>query len=450
MTASYGDHASKQRYGQAKRSVRPLLLPIAGSFVFLSAMLSFSAEYTIEQVADINLINRDPVISDTGLAAWHGFRMDDNREVGKDVFIYFNGSMENLSQGKAEPKSANINPIVSGNRVLWTTTFTNKPSPNDRSWQLKEVPANPDPDAPGKDISGNMILSDTASQSFQPVTEVLTNTIPGESEIPTVRYASGNNEIVYWDAEGGFERLTRDGRNDLAPHFFGETFAWQKAKGWPFGWEIMVYHNENRYQLTTNFYYDMAPRVHNGMVTYYGWDGNDFEVFLHDANAGGISQITSNDYDDVSPVIWDGKLAWMGYKQVEAEIYFYDGTNIQIISNNPEGDDISPNIWNGQVVWQGFDGEDFEIYHFNGELTVKLTENLYDDVNPVIRDETIVWMGYADNWDPEIFTWLTTDQLMTQLTTNEVEDRSPDTAGGNIIWQTDDEAGSQIFVATPK
>ena len=62
--------------------------------------------------------------------------------------------------------------------------------------------------------------------------------------------------------------------------------AWQKAKGFPFGWEIMVWNDGNMYQLTTNFFYDMSPQVQGTQVAWYGWDGNDYEIYLHDFAAG--------------------------------------------------------------------------------------------------------------------------------------------------------------------
>lgn len=418
----------------------------------ISSPPSIAKDYTVTQIADPKIVNRDPSISANGLAAWHGFELVDANSFGKDIYMYRDGQMENLSRGKTESRSANINPVVRGERIVWTASYTNLPSKSESDWMLKDVPVETaDPDSPGKDLGGAMVLVNVREQTWEPIAQVRTNLDEAQIQMANnVRVESGNNEILSWDENSGLKRVTRDGRNDLAPDFDGDLFAWQKAKGWPFGWEIMIQNNGEIAQLTTNFYYDMGPRVDKTQITWYGWDGNDFEIYLHDVNREGITQITSNDYDDVAPVISEGNVAWMGYKKVEADIFLYDGTNITLISNNPDGDDINPSIHANNVVWQGFDGEDFEIYLYNGKMTVKLTDNLYDDSNPIIRDDTVVWMGYQDNWDPEIYTWLTKEQLMLQLTTNEVEDRAPQTAGGKIIWQTDDEAGSSIYLATPK
>lgn len=430
-----------------------LCLTLSGIGLFAFLPLADAKEYEIKQIADESLINRDPSISSSGIIAWHGFEKNELEAFGKDIFTYIDGQTQNLSKDATEKKSANINPVVQDNRILWTTTVSSYPRKGSYSWDLVDV-IKKDPDAPGRDLGANMILINAAEQEFVPVNdpEVSSNYFGDAAPPPVGRTPSGNNELMYWDETEGVKRLTKDVRNDLAPHFHGDLVAWQKAKGWPFGWEIMVYDfkTDERFQLTTNYYYDMGPKVYGEQVTYYGWDGNDFEIFLYQHGVDGITQVTSNDYDDVSPVIWDGKIAWQGYKRVESDVYLYDGTNIQVISNNPDGDDISPSIWNGQVTWQGFDGDDFEIYLYDGELTVKLTENLFDDVNPSIKDDAVVWMGYADNWDPEIFAWLTKEQLMLQITTNEVEDRMPQTAGGKLIWQADEETGSHIFLAEPK
>jgi hypothetical protein len=279
------------------------------------------------------------------------------------------------------------------------------------------------------------------------------------------------NELCRWTiGQDKIEWVTHDQRNDLGPSLSGDVITWQKAKSFPFGWEIMALVGAERFQLSTNFYYDMAPKVHGRDVTWYGWDGNDYEIFHWNADTRHVSQITSNSYDDVSPVIWDGMIAWEGYPTVEAEIYVYepgrDGAagSLKLVSNNV-ADDFNPSIFDGKVVWQGFDGDDFEIYLYDrnanredaadGGQTLgsmkKLTSNVYDDVNPMIRDGVLTWMGYFDNWDAEIFVWDWDRDTAVQLTNDEfVEDKNPYTAGGYIIWQTDAEDKSEVYLATPK
>jgi len=437
-----------------------------------------AAEFEIRQVADPRMLNREPVLSDTGLAAWHSYEQTEDN-IGKDIYVFEGETNRNLTRGVMEAYSANFRPVLQGNSLVWTTTYTNPVAATAINWDLREVPDR-DSLQPGLDIEGSWVVISGGSRDQEPevqqlvkassivrtnlvpVTGTDTNLVDGTnavtqpppapvdtnttSALPS-RHPSGNSEICFWTPTDQVTRITIDYRNDLAPSVDGRVVAWQKAKGWPFGWEIMAWNNGTMYQLTTNFYYDMAPKVQGGKIAWYGWDGHDFEVFVHDAVNGGTAQITSNQYDDVSPVLWEGMVAWEAYPAVEADVYLWRDNRVQKLSDNIE-DDINPRIWNGQVVWQGFDGDDFEIYYYNGTNTVKLTSNLHDDVNPDIGPGLVCWMGYHDNWDPEIYVW--DGKEISRLTDNEFEDRDPRTAGGRVIWQTDEEDNSFIYLATPK
>ncbi|MFO1521429.1 MAG: hypothetical protein U1G05_05175 [Kiritimatiellia bacterium] len=282
-------------------------------------------------------------------------------------------------------------------------------------------------------------------------------------------------ELARWRRKAGVEWLTYDQRNDLAPSVAGEMVAWQKAKEFPFGWEIMALDGKIHHQLTTNFYYDMGARVSGRTVAWYGWDGNDFEIFTWNADTLRITQVTSNSWDDVSPVIDHGLVAWEAYPTVEAEIFAAfverDGKPvpkpvIKQLSSNID-DDLNPVVWNGKVAWQSFDGSDFEIWVVDltlgqpdadglpsGEFLLQ-TDNGFDDVNPDLRDGLLVWMGYADdeedeaNWDAEIYAYDLKTRETAKLTRNNYEDKNPRTAGGYIVWQADDVGATRIFLARP-
>jgi hypothetical protein len=268
------------------------------------------------------------------------------------------------------------------------------------------------------------------------------------------------NELCKWSSnERKIEWITHDQRNDLGPSIWGDIVTWQKAKAFPFGWEIMAMIGAERFQLTTNYYYDMAPKVQGRDVAWYGWDGNDYEIFTWNADNKVIQQITSNSYDDVSPVIWDGMIAWEGYPAVESEIYAWkparDGNpgKLEQVSNNVD-DDFNPVIWDGKIVWQGFDGDDFEIFLYDpgsdDKKIKKLTNNLYDDVNASFCDNVLTWMGYHDNWDAEIFVWDPATETSQMITDNDYEDKGPKTCAGKIVWQADNDEKSEVYLAVPK
>jgi hypothetical protein len=423
------------------------------AMLLASARLLSAAEFNIRQVADDKSLNREPVLSETGLAAWYSLKSAFTNS-SSDIIVHQNGETRCLSCDYTEFLASNIKPQVQSNKVVWTTTYTNYPDPTQFTLGITEVP-NRDELKPGLDLDAHWKVVDGGSKWQEPdrqqfvglTNEVVEGDTSTTNRAPSGRHPSGNAEIVSWSPEEGFKRITTDYRNDLAPAVGGRLVAWQKAKGWPFGWEIFAYNQIEQFQLTTNYYYDMAPKIHGDQIVWYGWDGHDFEIFLHDAKNGGTLQISSNQFDDVSPIIWDGVVAWEAYPAVEADIFMWKDGRITKLSDNTE-DDFNPRLWNGQVVWQGFDGDDFEIYYFDGKKTVKLTSNLFDDVNPDIRDGLITWMGYHDNFDAEIYVY--DGKTITRLTENDYEDRDPRTAGGRIVWQADDDDKSYIWLAEPK
>jgi hypothetical protein len=449
--------------------------------------VAHATDYTITQIADDRLVNREPVISETGLAVWSAYAKGEGGEVSSDLYRYSGGERLALARSEGGLSRANMRPQVQSNHVVWVGVLgAQNLEPN---WVLQEV-ASPERDQPTPELSAvyNLRLVGssqaweevTATSSVEQLMPTPTNVPPAAGVTPTDgtetnaapppgpsdsqraleqtikklsetnaprRFASGDTEIMLWRGEKEPEPITVDNRDDLGPSIWGDLVSWQKAKGWPFGWEIMVWADGTQIQLTTNYYYDMAPKVQGSQVAWYGWDGHDFEIFLYDQGTKTTVQITSNQYDDVSPSLWDGVVVWEGYAGVDADVFMYRDGKTQKLSDNIE-DDLNPKIWNGQVVWQGFDGDDFEIYLYDGEKSIKLTSNTYDDLNPEIRDGLVCWMGYYENWDGEVFIWDGTEAK--RLTDNDYEDRDPKTAGGRLIWQAVQGEKSLIYLAEPK
>jgi hypothetical protein len=419
-------------------------------------------EYTITRVDDGAGITSDPVISETGLIAYT-CTLKGEGSARSDVYVYINGEKHNLTGKHPDERAENIKPVVISNTVAWTSTFTSPRTGRD-SWVMKEVENqnNPYEELNAGDDARGAQPAQQDPGSFEPANgsaqiASLSTTENAASARRVYRHPSGINEVCLWTGSGAFDRISFDSRNDLGVNIGGDNLlAWQKAKGFPFGWEIMVWQSGERFQITTNYYYDMSPQVHGSLVVWYGWDGEDYEIYLYDHDDRVITQVTSNRYDDVSPQVWADTIVWEGYPAVEADVYTWNRRDGQIrkLSENVE-DDINPRIWNQVVAWQGFDGDDFEIwaYDLTTSTRTKLTRNGYDDVQPEIRDGLIVWMGYFENWDAEIFLADAKGALQTgepvQLTNNEFEDRDPKTAGGRVVWQTDELDSVPIYLASP-
>jgi hypothetical protein len=77
-------------------------------------------------------------------------------------------------------------------------------------------------------------------------------------------------------------------------------------------------------QITDNDYDDMAPQIHNGQITWRGFDpiGFDWDIFLYDSASGVTTQITDNDIWDHEPRIHDGQITWIAYDGNDYEIFF--------------------------------------------------------------------------------------------------------------------------------
>lgn len=489
----------------------------------LSPLLSLRAQlkgYTQPAaIAEADLINRDPVISETGLIAWMAYSKSADLDEGGGVkiFAYVQGQRQRLTDNTFWAQAANTRPQAFGDRILWQTTrdpsagigdkvdFVLQEVPDAiRDAQFPELPAffaalDKPADNPGDERS-NFNLDPSMQRYEGPfsniyewaqayyfrnggsnevsklVEQMLATNKTGAIKDTRVyspsyfdvspkarRKTTEHGEICQWTQEKGVEWLTSDFRMDVGVHADGDLIAWQRAKGFPFGWEIMVRHGLERFQITTNFYYDLGPVVTGDNVIWYGWDGSDYEIYRWNLQTKLTTQVTTNDYDDVSPVAHGDLIAWEGYPTVEAEIYTHNlktGDTLKI-SKGLE-DDLNPVVFDGKVVWQGFDGDDFELWIWDSNAEVfdettkkkvgkvdRLTDNAYDDVNPSLRDGLLVWMGYADNWDAEIFAYDLASKERKQVTENDYEDKEPRTAKGLIVWQADTGKSSEIYLASP-
>lgn len=420
---------------------------------------TFALDFTSRQIADPLLENRDPTISENGSVYWIAYDTNDTSSAITDLVRYQRGERVSMGVDRAIDFMANAKPTAQSNYVVWIADYR-KFTPT--SWILAQVP--PKEGDPSEIPSQYKAFQDPVTkrqwlENLADSTNIILVTVTNNGIITTnfiseaydvtnsSRHPSGIAEINLWTGTGEVVRVTTDTRNDFAPSVWGGLVSWQKARGWPFGWEIMMWETGQTWQITTNYYYDMAPVVQNRQMVWYGWDGYDFEIYLYDGDKNETIQITSNRFDDVGPVLWDGVIAWEGYPSVEADIFMWKNGQTTKLSDSVE-DDVSPRIWNGQVVWQSFDGDDFEIYLYDGMKTVKLTQNNYDDVSPDIHDGVIAWMGYEGGWDAEIYAW--DGAKIQRLTENEGEDRDPKTRGQRIVWFGENDGRNEIWLAEPQ
>ncbi len=241
--------------------------------------------------------------------------------------------------------------------------------------------------------------------------------------------------------------------------------------------------------ITDNQLFDRDPKIHDGLVTWLAYDGNDYEIFYFDSETGITTQITNNVNNDYDPQIDYGLITWYGGGP-DFEIFLYDtntGITTQITDNSYY--DYNPQITYDHVTWYAWDGNDYEIflYDITTRVISQVTDNIYDDINPQIHDIQVTWVrdykthhqiflydydvavitqvtdntnlkylpqifkdGLTwyewDGYDYEIFYYNTHIKQIIQVSDNNYDDVLPQVSGGQVTWQGNSEKGWEIFL----
>ncbi len=123
-----------------------------------------------------------------------------------------------------------------------------------------------------------------------------------------------------------------------------------------------------------------------------GESGN-MEIFLR-TSRGTVEQITDNNYDDTAPHYdaESGQIVWQRLINGRYQIVSYsidDTQETQLTFSKTNN--MEPKASAAGIVWQAWDNNDWEIMYFDGEYAEQITDNLLQDVTPVIQDGYIVW-----------------------------------------------------------
>jgi hypothetical protein len=106
----------------------------------------------------------------------------------------------------------------------------------------------------------------------------------------------------------------------------------------PRGGDIVLYHIDTHTSenLTSAAEPAFGGRVSEGNVAWYGWDGNDLEIFF--LKDGVVTQLTDNSVEDRGPVVWGNTVAWMGWDGSDYEIFYFDGSRVRQVTDNDLND----------------------------------------------------------------------------------------------------------------
>ncbi len=449
---------------------RPLPLHRLLAFWLVGAFLlggtgAFAREFTVRTLSESGSDARHPSIGENGLVAWMGHSVAEDTAVPgsrrSDVYLFRDGQILNLTGGEPLLKGRNERPQVIGDSVLFNAMFSPGAGggyPFELSIPIKteemrkmemDYPSLFDPPVSAVEAKA-ADSSDLPSETPSP--DEASPPGPDDSSLQRQmwRKSGGSFDIAVYRPDGSIERITPGTRHFSAPVMSDAGLAMQVARGWPYGYEILVWKpgETELTQLTTNYYYVLSPHIHGNDLVFQAWDGHDFEIYLHRLDTGETTPITDNQFDDTDPVVWNGEIAWVALPTINAEIFHFRDGVIRKISENSQ-DNGPPSIWQGRVVWQGYDDTDLEIHYFDGRRTIKLTSNTWDDIAPRIREGIITWMSYVDNSDAEIMALDLGDNITVQLTADDWEDSQPRTAGEKIVWFTLTPEGARVQMAEP-
>ena len=441
------------------------LLPLA-ALAALAAALAPAREFSSQIISATNVLCRHPV-GDADFVVWQQYTPDNGLLHGSDIVLWTpSAGISNLTASATEIAGRAKNPAVWGRSVAFTALYS------------KDAAQGPDFTLEMPDLTPEMkAMEDDYPTLFgKPAPDAVTvqdmDADPAAAEAPAEeaaedapakapRVAPGENwrdsrgdgtSIALWQ-NGAITRLTPDTYTFQLPVVSDSAVAAICPRGWPYGYELVAIDRANPArinQITTNFFYVQAPRLHGSKLVYQAWDGNDNEIFLADLETGEIAQITDNTFDDTEPDVWGDTIVWVAHPVTSGEIFAWKDGAIRKVSQSSV-DNSHPSVWDGHVVWQGMaaDGDNFDIFYNDGSRSVKLTSNVWDDLNPVIRNGLIVWESSVDLADPEVMALDLSDKIPVQLSDSAYNDHSPVVCGESVAWQTDTGETSYIQLATP-
>jgi beta propeller repeat protein len=449
-------------------SRRTVMLGVAAALA-LAAGAASGREFDVKPLTATDVRCRAPSVSETGLAAWVQYTglEGETEAVRADLWVCApGGEPQNLTGDEARFSGRIEQPVASGDGVCFL------------GWFAEDAEQGPEFALAAPDLTDEMkamedeypSLFDGAIAMKSPVAKAEGEGEEGgegEGESPKAEgegegegdegqmrrnpAAQSGGSVAYW-RDGRFERLTPGGFAFYAPVAGDGAAAFLCARRWPYGYDLVGWSQERGLvQLTTNYFYVQHPRMQGKRVVWQEWDGNDYEIFMHDFESGETQQLTNNTFDDVEPEVWGDQVVWVAFPLTTGEIFLWKEGEIKKI-NDATTENASPSIWEGRVVWQGMgdDGKQTEIYYFDGKRTIKLTSNIWDDRDPVIRDNIVAWISHVDLGDSEVMALDLRDNIPVQLTNDGEEDSCVGVGGERVVWQTDVGTASYLRMAEAK
>lgn len=346
-----------------------LIFMISFVFLFVSSLTNFlyAESYPAVQLTrDSGYVPNAPKI-DQGKAAWRG------SNYAGDAIFFYNGS-EVISL--VESKYHQYEPQIHNGQVVWA----------------------------GYDGNDYEIFLFDGSEVKQLTNNNYRDADPAifNGKVVWVGEDGNDSEIFIYDGIK-VRQLTNDNFLDICPKIYQDTVVWQKFDGRDY--EIYRYNGSvGIEQLTDNDEPDYDPSINGTQIAWY--QGSKGALLLRKDDGVIVRLADHASYADHSPYIHNGMVVWSAYDGNDTEIFLYDGVKtIQITDNKIN--EYYPSIYvlpdrSYRIVWVGDDGNDEEIFTYDGGEIIQITDNNMRDYQPHIYNGQIVWCGYRLG-GPEVF-----------------------------------------------
>ncbi|MDR0993828.1 MAG: hypothetical protein LBN38_04590 [Verrucomicrobiota bacterium] len=162
-----------------------------------------------------------------------------------------------------------------------------------------------------------------------------------------------------------------------------------------------------------------------------GWPYG-YEMLTWKPGDAAITQLTTNYYYVLNPYIQGNELVYQAWDGSDYEIHLHDfttGETRQITQN--QFDDTNPVVQNGEVVWIAHPTINAEIFHYRDGTIRKLSEGSTENSAPSLWNGRAVWQG-LDDGDYEIYYF--DGRRTIKLTSNTWDDLQPQINNGIIAW----------------
>jgi cysteine-rich repeat protein len=169
------------------------------------------------------------------------------------------------------------------------------------------------------------------------------------------------------------------------------------------------------------------------------WNGADPPATIADAPPAAFREQTRMD---------GRRVVWVDDVGGDLEIFLYTGTTVVQLTDN-DYDDVEPEIEGDHVVWRAFpeDPAEGEIFHYDGTTTERVTDDDLGDEEPQVSigpdGVTIAWV--KQDGDDEV--WMFDGCESTQLTDNASDDDELELDGNLVAWVRGTGSAAEIWSA---